>query len=126
MINEFKCKNCDCTTTHIELKIDEKIKVINNNNETDYILAMGKYLKKVREITKYFNELIKEHNDNIRWYNFKIKWILSDNGCCFKIKEKGNWFEQTIKEEIIFLPFLYQKPYKYIECPICNHRKYID
>jgi len=135
MITEYNCEYCNCNTTsqtgskiYIQIDKDKKDKFI--KNKFTYENEINVFNKKIKNTKKEFISLVEKHNKLVHWYNFKKEWYLEIyNEICYikiKINIKNGYSWDTVKYMEITRPFLEPILYKFIECPICNHKKYLE
>lgn len=112
----WSCPNCKQTIPDLlSVKIDEKI--IGEN--TMEVIAFT--VKKLE-----FSKKVEEHNRNCK--RFQRRWYLTENWFYLKIEAglssevKGDWWGNKIID-ITTKP--QEKDYKYLECPMCEHKEYI-
>ncbi len=129
MTIEFKCNNCNCTSSEIpEIKTDVEKKEKWNKDHAERLELRAKQEKVLNE----FEAIAKEHNSH--WYNFLSKWYVSprpfadylDITDFMKNKPiKSAPYDSSVMD--IWLEFIHRKPeFDYMVCPVCHCKIYMD
>ncbi len=110
---QFHCMKCNVISSLDEIKIQEDLEL--KENIRNYKRKMDEYKK-----------IVDEHNKTIKFFQFwKTRWVLHYTEFHnFYIAQNDPLPFRIDKYPVISAPF--SNSIKYIECPLCKYRNYID